>query len=250
MGASKKVAMAKKSNRAKTPAAAATLTQLLSTKQSSKKLHGKSSNTTDAYERRIKQANAWLQEQLKAEAALEHPAGCPETAQPSQDWTLDDLAHAFDRKPNCASPSAIALFIAWKCFDGDLLKRGVAEQTHAAFKKFWEDACVLLEISFLGTYISSSETQTAHITAVGTGIKRIILLGGIQPVHPRWKKWSGLSKCVTKLMESVIIPLPCPRSTWTVLLNGPRRNAQWIFLRPCTLTKTFPSSELSSPNIS
>ncbi|KAF8514173.1 hypothetical protein JB92DRAFT_3096274 [Gautieria morchelliformis] len=119
----------------------ASLTQLLSTKQALKQKHGWAVKTLEIYERRLRQAREWLKEQLKSEAALEHPAGCPETLQPSEDWTLDDLQHAFDKKPNRASPSAVSLFIAWKCFNGKRnLKRGIAEQTHAAFKKFWEDA--------------------------------------------------------------------------------------------------------------
>jgi hypothetical protein len=130
-------------NRAKAPPVTASLTQLLLTKQAFKEKHRRAAKTLEIYERRLRQAREWLKEQLKSEAALEHPAGCPETLQPSEDWTLHDLQHAFNKKPNRASPSAISLFIAWKCFNGDKnLKWGVAEQTHAAFKKFWEDAYV------------------------------------------------------------------------------------------------------------
>ncbi|KAF8531285.1 hypothetical protein JB92DRAFT_3105445 [Gautieria morchelliformis] len=128
-------------NHSKSLPVTASLTQLLSTKQALKKQkHGQAAKTLEIYERCLRQAREWLKEQLKSEAALEHPAGCPETLQPLEDWTLDDLQHAFDKKPNQASPSAVSLFLAWKCFNGERnLKRGIAEQTHAAFKKFWED---------------------------------------------------------------------------------------------------------------
>ena len=131
----------KKAACAKTPAAAASLTHLLTTKRESKNKHGRAARTLDSYERRLRQAKEWLKEQLESEKALECPTGCPEISEPCKDWTLNDLGHVFDKKPNRASPSAVALFIAWKCFNGENnLKRGVAEQTHAAFKKFWEEA--------------------------------------------------------------------------------------------------------------
>jgi hypothetical protein len=137
-------------NQAEALPVTASLTQLLSTKQASKEKHGHVSKTLEIYEHRVRQAREWLKEQLKSEAALEHPAGFPETLQPSEDWTLDDLQHAFDKKPNRASPSAVWLFIARKCFNGEKnLKRGVAEQTHVAFKKFWEDA-YMFPFSFAG----------------------------------------------------------------------------------------------------
>ncbi|KAF8517309.1 hypothetical protein JB92DRAFT_2906194 [Gautieria morchelliformis] len=88
----------------------ASLTQFLSTKQASKQNHGRAVKTLEIYERCLRQAREWLKEQLKSEAALEHPAG------------------------------SVSLFIAWKYFNGEgNLKRGIAEQTHVAFNKFWED---------------------------------------------------------------------------------------------------------------
>jgi hypothetical protein len=72
-------------NQAKALPVTASLTQLLSTKQASKEKHGRAAKTLEIYEHRLRQAREWLKEQLKSEATLEHPAGCPETLQPSED---------------------------------------------------------------------------------------------------------------------------------------------------------------------
>ena len=119
------------------------LQSLISTAKASKDEHSFSKSTIDSYERALRQAQKWLQEQLEAETLFEHPAGCP-YIEPSESWTLQDLKHAFDKTPNGASPAALTLFIATRCFtkgsNGKELKKGVAEQAQAAWKKFWDDA--------------------------------------------------------------------------------------------------------------
>ncbi|KAF8521981.1 hypothetical protein BU17DRAFT_45386 [Hysterangium stoloniferum] len=52
---------------------------------------------------------------------------------------MADLAHAFDIKPNRASPWALASFISWKCFKNNLGK-STADGAHAAFKKYWDNS--------------------------------------------------------------------------------------------------------------
>jgi hypothetical protein len=118
------------------------LQTLIKLKNESKSRHGSSQNTRDAYDRSIRQAKEWLQTQCEAEANFETPRGCPKMPSASEEWTLDELSHVFDKVPNRASPAALALFITFRCFEQNV-KHGVAEQAHAAFKKYWEEAYVI-----------------------------------------------------------------------------------------------------------
>jgi hypothetical protein len=112
-------------------------------KEKSKLRHGSSQNTRDAYERNIRQGKEWLHTQCEAEANFEMPHGCPEMLPTSEEWTLEELSHAFDKVPNRASPAALALFISFRCFEQNM-KHGIAEQAHAAFKKYWEESCIII----------------------------------------------------------------------------------------------------------
>ncbi|KAF8507450.1 hypothetical protein BU17DRAFT_71153 [Hysterangium stoloniferum] len=96
---------------------------------------------------RLKQASKrkhgmeWLKglvEGSTLESTLENPRGCPDSLEGVK-WTMADLAHAFDIKPNRASPWALASFISWKCFENNLGK-STADGAHAAFKKYWDNS--------------------------------------------------------------------------------------------------------------
>ncbi|KAF8519784.1 hypothetical protein BU17DRAFT_47457 [Hysterangium stoloniferum] len=134
----------KKPNQVKTSTERISLKALISTAKASKDEHGFSKSTIGSYERALRQARKWLQEQVEAETSFERPPGCPDIVEPSESWTLEELRFAFDKKPNGASPAALALFIATRCFtkgsNGKELKKGIAEQTHSAWKKFWDDS--------------------------------------------------------------------------------------------------------------
>ncbi|KIJ48361.1 hypothetical protein M422DRAFT_81339, partial [Sphaerobolus stellatus SS14] len=57
----------------------------------------------------------------------------------SDEFRFEDFKHVFDqKKPTCASPTALALFISFKCFDENK-KIGVADQTKAAFLRYWDE---------------------------------------------------------------------------------------------------------------
>ncbi|KAF8522430.1 hypothetical protein BU17DRAFT_44653 [Hysterangium stoloniferum] len=123
---------------AKTVTEKISLKTLISTVKASKDEHGFSKSTLGSYERALRQARKWLQEQLEAEASFKCPPGCPDIIKPSESWTLEELRYAFDQKPNGASPAALTLFIATRCFtkgfNGKELKKGIAEQIYSAWK--------------------------------------------------------------------------------------------------------------------
>ncbi|KAF8496362.1 hypothetical protein BU17DRAFT_72458 [Hysterangium stoloniferum] len=92
---------------AKTVTEKISLKTLISTAKASKDEHGFSKSTLGSYERALHQARKWLQEQLEAEASFECPPGCP------------DITNRFNGKE---------------------LKKGIAEQTYSAWKKFWDNS--------------------------------------------------------------------------------------------------------------
>ncbi|KAF8516847.1 hypothetical protein BU17DRAFT_67293 [Hysterangium stoloniferum] len=134
----------KKSSDRKTATEKLSLKTLISTAEASKNKHGFAQSTIGSYERALRQARKWLQGQLEAEASFECPPGCLDIAEPSESWTLEELRSAFEKTPNGASPAALTLFIATRCFtksfNGKESKKGIAEQTHAAWKKFWDNS--------------------------------------------------------------------------------------------------------------
>ncbi|KAF8510373.1 hypothetical protein BU17DRAFT_55462 [Hysterangium stoloniferum] len=134
----------KKSSDRKTATEKLSLKTLISTAEASKDKHGFAQSTIGSYERALHQAQKWLQGQLEAEASFECPPGCLDIAEPSESWTLEELRSAFEKTPNRASPAALTLFIATRCFtksfNGKESKKGIAEQTHAAWKKFWDNS--------------------------------------------------------------------------------------------------------------
>ncbi|KAF8523100.1 hypothetical protein BU17DRAFT_63997 [Hysterangium stoloniferum] len=133
----------KKSSDRKTATEKLSLKTLISTAEASKDKHGFAQSTIGSYERALCQARKWLQGQLEAEASFECPPGCLDIVEPSKSWTLEELRSAFEKTPNGASPAALTLFIATRCFtksfNGKESKKGIAEQTHAAWKKFWDN---------------------------------------------------------------------------------------------------------------
>jgi len=132
----------KKPRLAKTHAAASSLTELAASKEASTKKFRKAAATTDKYEQQHKQGQMWLAELMKTEDSLENPPGCP-ALESCHKWNPNDLRHAFDRTPNCASPWVLALFIATKCF-GEERGKSTAWQIYSAFKQFWDKAFVPL----------------------------------------------------------------------------------------------------------
>ncbi|KAF8514730.1 hypothetical protein BU17DRAFT_52403, partial [Hysterangium stoloniferum] len=109
-------------------------------KQASKRKHGMASNSSNGYDGYIRHGKEWLKglvEGSKLKSTLENPRGCPNSLEGVK-WTMADLAHAFDIKPNRASPWALASFISWKCFENNLGK-STADSAHAAFKKYWDN---------------------------------------------------------------------------------------------------------------
>ncbi|KAF8530352.1 hypothetical protein BU17DRAFT_79070 [Hysterangium stoloniferum] len=134
----------KKSSDRKTATEKLSLKTLISTAEASKDKHGFAQSTIGSYERALRQAQKWLQGQLEAEASFECPPGCLDIAEPSESWTLEELRSAFEKTPNGASPAALTLFIAMRCFtksfNGKESKKGIAEQTHTAWKKFWDNS--------------------------------------------------------------------------------------------------------------
>ncbi|KAF8521186.1 hypothetical protein BU17DRAFT_64953 [Hysterangium stoloniferum] len=112
-------------------------------KQASKRKHGMASNSSNGYDGYVRCGKEWLKglvEGSTLESTLESPRGCPDTLEGVK-WTMADLAHAFDIKPNRASPWALASFISWKCFENNLGK-STADGAHAAFKKYWDNSQV------------------------------------------------------------------------------------------------------------
>ncbi|KAF8524117.1 hypothetical protein BU17DRAFT_63476 [Hysterangium stoloniferum] len=74
-------------------------------KQASKRKHGMASNSSNGYDGYIWRGKEWLKglvEGSKLESTLENPRGCPDSLEGVK-WTMADLAHAFDIKPNQAS---------------------------------------------------------------------------------------------------------------------------------------------------
>jgi hypothetical protein len=88
---------------------------------------------------------AEIAKELRGDKGLEHPRGCPEGLDDVK-WTSCDLIYAFDKRPNCASPWALATFISFKCFTNHL-GQSTAEGIHAGFQKYWDRAQVSLSLA-------------------------------------------------------------------------------------------------------
>ena len=121
---------------------------LIAQKAEFKKKHGSSIKTQQAYDNKITQAKVWLEAQCEAEETFQLPMGCPENIDLPTDWLLKEFRTALDKTPNRLSATVLALFIIVKCFMNGC-GIGVAEQAHAAFKKYWDEVSVLQHLFLL-----------------------------------------------------------------------------------------------------
>ncbi|KAF8506392.1 hypothetical protein JB92DRAFT_3122185 [Gautieria morchelliformis] len=77
---------------------------------------------------------------MAAEARTQQPLGCPSQGSlqdASTMFSLEVLAHAFNKIPMQASPWVLALFIASKCFGDNACGPATAWQIYSAFKMMW-----------------------------------------------------------------------------------------------------------------
>jgi len=98
-----------------------------------------SKNTTKAYHGYVTAGRQWLGE-LCSISSTELPSGCPpsdESGNAPDTHLPPDFVSAFNPTPNVHSPEALALYITFKCVDGNRGK-STAEGIHAAFKNMWE----------------------------------------------------------------------------------------------------------------
>ncbi|KAF8531386.1 hypothetical protein JB92DRAFT_3105217 [Gautieria morchelliformis] len=127
----------------KAPVAAVSLAGLAADKEASSKKFGKAPATTEKYGQRQQQGFKWLNDLMAAEARTQQPLGCPSQGSlqdASTMFSLDVLAHAFDKIPTQASPWVLALFIASKCFGDNACGPATAWQIYSAFKMMWHHA--------------------------------------------------------------------------------------------------------------
>ena len=102
------------------------LDQLREIGQQAKKKHFRAHNTTTAYARAVRKAQAWLAEHV---SAPQHPGSTDNTP---------ELASAFDTIPNAALPEALSLYLVHRCLDGNC-GLSVAEQERAGMKDWWSN---------------------------------------------------------------------------------------------------------------
>jgi hypothetical protein len=97
--------------------------------------------TMKAYTGYVAAGQRWLEELCSARGT-EVPAGCPqsEAVGPDSEAQLGpNFVYAFDPTPYLHSPAALALFLTYKCVEGNR-GRSTAEGIHAAFKNYWQSS--------------------------------------------------------------------------------------------------------------
>jgi hypothetical protein len=106
------------------------------TVKDSKKKHGKSKNTTDNYDGNVRRGKefiaAFVSETFEGTASeeLDGDGGCSEPMDPN-------IHQAFDGPPIECTPTALAMFIAQKCFTEECGK-STASAIHAAFLRYYD----------------------------------------------------------------------------------------------------------------
>jgi len=107
-------------------------------KEVGKKQHLQAETTQKAYGGHVRQAREWLQDLLDRNDM---------TNLSEEDLTLfNDQAfkNAFNDIPNHLSAWVLAWYLSWRGFHRKLGRSSI-ELTHAAFKKLWEQASVLIK---------------------------------------------------------------------------------------------------------
>ena len=102
----------------------------------SKKKHGKSKNTTDNYDGNVRRGKEFIAAFVKAQGTLDEAE--------DSDMDLDgenlmdpNLHLAFTGPPIACTPTALAMFIAQKCFTEECGK-STAAAIHAAFLRYYD----------------------------------------------------------------------------------------------------------------
>ncbi|KAF8508410.1 hypothetical protein JB92DRAFT_3120946 [Gautieria morchelliformis] len=129
----------------KVPVAAVSLAGLAADKEASSKKFGKAPATTEKYGQCQQQGFKWLNDLMAVEARTQQPLGCPSQGSlqdASTMFSLEVLAHAFDKIPMQASPWVLGLFIASNCFGDNACGPATAWQIYSAFKMMWHHAWV------------------------------------------------------------------------------------------------------------
>jgi hypothetical protein len=103
----------------------------------SKKKHGKSKNTTDNYDGNVRRGKEFIAEFVKAQGTLELEGTEDGDADLDGEDSMDPNLHlAFAGPPIACTPTALAMFIAQKCFTEDCGK-STASAIHAAFLRYY-----------------------------------------------------------------------------------------------------------------
>jgi hypothetical protein len=125
--------MATNKGKSKKKSHLATLPQLQTVRDQSKKQHHRAKNTTDAYRRYKKNGDDFLRTLV-----ANMRSGTTDDKAIGEDISIDDFAVAFKNPPNRYSAQALEAFLVQKCIVEGL---GVATKDgiHAAFKRFWDD---------------------------------------------------------------------------------------------------------------
>jgi hypothetical protein len=109
------------------------------TVKDSKKKHGKSKNTTENYDGNVRRGKefiaAFVKETLEGIEEM-HSDGCNSKAD-GEDSMDPNLHQAFAGPPIECTPTALAMFIAQKCFTEECGK-STASAIHAAFLRYYD----------------------------------------------------------------------------------------------------------------
>ncbi|KIM35710.1 hypothetical protein M413DRAFT_55263, partial [Hebeloma cylindrosporum] len=130
----------------KTNPPAATFDELRQSQKSVKAQHLKASGTTKKYAEMVAAGQEWHSMQVAAALASISPDGlgmnheCPDDRNdPNNLYLQPEFACALDHIPNHFSPTALTMYITYKCIHQNL-KSGTGDSIHAAFKHMWDQA--------------------------------------------------------------------------------------------------------------
>ena len=116
-----------------------TLEELQRIKETGKQQHLQSEATQNAYKGQVDRGRKWLQDLVARKETI--------NLTKEDEVLLKDraLKDAFGDVPNHLSSRVLAWYLAWKGFCTDKpVGRSTIESIHAAFKKLWEQASVLI----------------------------------------------------------------------------------------------------------
>ena len=131
----------------------ATLEELHRIKEAGKQKYLRSGATQNAYQGYVRRGREWLEDLVNR---LQHKETINDTSSEENQKLLEEnrkllenpeFKDAFANIPNQLSAKVLALYLAYRGFDEKKpAGRSTIEGIHAAFKRLWTDASVLIEV--------------------------------------------------------------------------------------------------------